>query len=209
MKRPLARSFGPSLTFVVALGVLTGCGSLAPIPVAKGHSADVSPQPAPRGQAMSGMVMPGATADTDLTKPTETQALVCGAEIRDTVKQVLTLASRPAVRSTFGGNLYTCSYALPVGTMRLSVQHSANKMTATAYLDAQSKATGAEQTLAGLGERAKGSGDGIVFVLKDNEVLEVDTTLLPKVFGTEQQKRSDLAYEIASDVLGCWTEDDS
>ena len=96
-----------------------------------------------------------------------------------------------------------------MGTMRLSVQHSATAKAARAYLLARGRRMHATAALAGLGEQAQGSGDGIVFVLKDNEVLEVDTTALPKVFGTEQQKRSDLAYEIASDVLGCWTGDDS
>ena len=43
-------------------------------------------------------------------------------------------------------------------------------------------------------------------VIKDNQTLKVDTTGLPPVFGPEGQKRTDLAYEIASDVLGCWTE---
>jgi hypothetical protein len=28
------------------------------------------------------------------------------------------------------------------------------------------------------------------------------------VFGPQQQRRTDLAYEIASDVLGCWTGDE-
>ena len=44
-------------------------------------------------------------------------------------------------------------------------------------------------------------------VVKDNETLTVDATGLPAVFGSQQQKRTDLAYEIASDVLGCWTGD--
>ena len=38
--------------------------------------------------------------------------------------------------------------------------------------------------------------------------LRVDATGLPAVFGTQKQKRTDLAYEIASDVLGCWTGDE-
>jgi hypothetical protein len=28
------------------------------------------------------------------------------------------------------------------------------------------------------------------------------------VFGPQRQRRTDLAFEIASDVLGCWTGDD-
>ncbi len=42
--------------------------------------------------------------------------------------------------------------------------------------------------------------------MKDNETLVVDARRLPAVFGAEQQKRTDLATEIASDVLDCWTD---
>ena len=38
--------------------------------------------------------------------------------------------------------------------------------------------------------------------------LTVDTTRCPPSSGASSQKRTDLAYEIASDVLGCWTGND-
>ncbi|MGZ4558702.1 MAG: hypothetical protein ACXVXF_08540 [Mycobacteriaceae bacterium] len=59
----------------------------------------------------------------------------------------------------------------------------------------------------GLGEQAYGTPRGTVVVLKDSQTLVVDATAMPSVFGSDQQKRTDLAYEIASDVLGCWTGD--
>ena len=43
------------------------------------------------------------------------------------------------------------------------------------------------------------------FVLKDNMTLTVDATRLPAVLGYNGQQRNDLANEIASVVLGCWT----
>jgi hypothetical protein len=30
---------------------------------------------------------------------------------------------------------------------------------------------------------------------------------LPQEFGANGQRRTDLAYEVASDVMGCWTGD--
>ena len=48
---------------------------------------------------------------------------------------------------------------------------------------------------------------GIVVVIKDDMTLTVDTTGLPTVSGPDGQRRADLAFEIASDVLGCWTGD--
>jgi hypothetical protein len=56
-----------------------------------------------------------------------------------------------------------------------------------------------------LGERAYGTEDGRVLVLKDTQILVVDTTRLPQEFGANGPRRTDLAYEVASDVMGCWT----
>ena len=45
-------------------------------------------------------------------------------------------------------------------------------------------------------------------MLKDNQIFVVDTTVLPAVFGANGQERTALAYEVASDVLDCWTGDE-
>jgi len=67
---------------------------------------------------------------------------------------------------------------------------------------------GCAEPLAGLGERAWGTPAGNAEVLKDNQILVVDTTALPAVFGANGQERTALAYEVASDVLDCWTGDE-
>jgi hypothetical protein len=95
-----------------------------------------------------------------------------------------------------------------MGKMVLSVQQSASKAAADRYFRALRTQLGKTRTLAGLGEQAYAAKDGYVVVRKDNLTLRVDTTALPAVFGPQQQRRSDLAYEIASDVLGCWTGDE-
>lgn len=43
-------------------------------------------------------------------------------------------------------------------------------------------------------------------LLKDSDTLTVDASRLPPVFGKQQSTRFDFAYELASDILGCWTE---
>ena len=152
--------------------------------------------------------MPAAAAGYP-AKPTDTQTLICGDEIQGTVKQVLKLSKLPAARSSYAAGLYRCTYTLPSGPLRLSVQHSATDAAARKYLATASKALGAGTPVPGLGAAAFGTGKGIVLTIKDNETLTVDTTALPAIVGPEQEKRNDLAYEIASDVLGCWTGDDS
>jgi hypothetical protein len=48
--------------------------------------------------------------------------------------------------------------------------------------------------------------DGTVVFHKDAQVLTVDPTHLSTATGPHRLSRADLAYEIASDVIGCWSE---
>jgi len=139
--------------------------------------------------------------------PSDTAKMVCGDDIRDQVRQVLKLSTAPKTESSWADQLYTCSYRLPMGPMVLSVKQSTGTVQAVGYFSKLRTTLGSTETLQGLGERSYGTGDGVVVVIKDNLTLKVDTTGLPKVFVADQQRRSDLAYEIASDVLGCWTGD--
>ena len=140
--------------------------------------------------------------------PPENASMVCSDEIRGKVQQVLTLPALPTVHSTWIKQVYTCTYDLPVGPMVLTVQVAPTKAAADAAFEARQKATASATVLNGLGEHAYATPDGTATVIKDAMTLTVDTTALPPVFGAEQQKRTDLAYEIASDVLGCWTGND-
>ena len=132
--------------------------------------------------------------------------MICSADIKGKVTQVLTLPAAPATHTTFIDHRYTCAYDLPMGPLVLSVHDSPNKSAARAYFTKLRPTLGATDALIGLGEDAYGTTTGTVVVLKDSQTLTVDATGLPPVFGSQKQKRTDLAYEIASDVLGCWTE---
>jgi len=166
------------------------------------------------GQSMAGMTtaagesMAGRSAAPAAAAPSETAKMVCSDDVRKKVDKVLQLSTPAPVRSTWKDQLYTCTYALPMGPMVLSVKQSASKSDARAYFDALRPQLGTTETLIGLGERAYATKTGIAVVLKDNMTLRVDTTALPAVFGPQQQRRTDLAYEVASDVLGCWTGDE-
>jgi hypothetical protein len=167
--------------------LLTGCAQAST--TTTGTTQSSTPHP--------GMMASAAAAG----KPTATQAMICGPEIHGEVTEVLKLSSQPAVHPTYADSLFTCIYDLPVGPMRLSVQHSATEAAALSYLSARRVKIGAMKPAAGLGDHAYANGTGVVLLVKDNETLEVDTTALPKVFGSEDQRRSDLAYEVASVVL--------
>jgi hypothetical protein len=166
-------------------------------------SAQVAPAAAEHGAAVAAPA--GAAADA---APPETATMVCGEEIRSKVQAVLALPAEPTTSSTWADGLYTCRYALPEGPMTLTVRFLHDRGQAGAALDADRGRTAGAVTLDGLGERAWGTPAGTAVVLKDAQILTVDTTALPEVFGANQQRRSDLAYEVASDVLGCWTGDE-
>jgi hypothetical protein len=150
---------------------------------------------------------PGPPARSAATLPTATALMICGPDIGGKISQVVKLTAPARKRSSFSGDRYTCTYQLPVGPLTLSVQHSTTSATANVYFDSLKARTAAADDLLGLGERAFGTPDGTAVVIKDNETLTVDATRLPAVFGVDRQKRTDLANEIASDVLGCWTGD--
>jgi hypothetical protein len=161
--------------------------------------------------ADAGTAAPGSTANSATTTaatPPENASMVCGDEIRGKVQQVLKLPALPTVHSTWIKQVYTCTYDLPVGPMVLTVQVSPTKGAANAAFEARQKATVGATVLIGLGDHAYATPAGTATVIRDAMTLTVDATALPAVFSADQQKRTDLANEIASDVLGCWTGND-
>ncbi len=133
--------------------------------------------------------------------------MICSTEIRTTITKVLALTSPPTSNSTWKDQLYNCTYHLPMGRFNISVKQSDDNDAAAAYAKNLRQKNGDAAKLNGLTTTAFGTPTGKVFLVKDNFTLTVDATQLPKVFGTQQQKRADFAYEIASDILGCWTGD--
>ena len=212
----------PTMPLVLAATglLLAGCASTHALTPNRGEasaSATSSMQGmsmAP-GQSMSGMTkvpaqsVPGTAVPPAVAvgTPTATALMICSNDIKAKVKQVLTLPGQPRTTSSFANQIYTCTYDLPVGPLLLSVQHSPTKTAANAYYSSIRTTMGPTDVLIGLGDKAYGAPTGIAVVLKDTETLVVDARGLPPVFGADQQKRTDLANEIASDVLGCWTGD--
>ncbi|MDQ1739020.1 MAG: hypothetical protein QOE53_672 [Pseudonocardiales bacterium] len=194
--------------------LLTGCASGGDSGTAAAGGAGMARSSVAPGQSMAGMSMtPGqsmagmSVAPVD-SGPSAAALMVCSADIQDQVRTVLKLSAPAPVRSSWQDQLYTCTYTLPMGTMVLSVKQLPSKPAARAYFLGLRSGSGSTEPLLGLGEQAYATKTGIAVVLKDDMTLRVDTTGLPAVFGAQQQRRTDLAYEIASDVLGCWTGDE-
>ena len=207
----------PALLTVPVL--LAGCGSststagtrpdaatssVAPSSVPPSAAAGMSGMP---GMSMPGMSMPASSAPAAGSAdggPTETAVMVCGGRVADAIAQALSLDAPPATSSSWTAPVFTCTYRLPMGPLVLTVQVAPDKAAAGTAFDADRTRRGETTTLPGLGERAFGTPAGVTEVVKDAQVLTVDATGLPEVFGTDDQHRTDFADEVAAAVMGCW-----
>ena len=186
-------------SFLALLGLLAGCGSAPP--------ATGSPGPTPERSTVGTVPASGSNAGPSTGNPPASAAMICDADIKSKVRGALGLAGPPSTEWRWSDGVYTCDYHLPMGRMRLQVTVLGGAPQARTLFDADRARTLGAKRLAGLGEGAFGTENGTVLVLKDNQVLVVDTTRLPQEFGANGQRRTDLAYEVASDVMGCWTGD--
>jgi len=195
----VTRSVGPA-SFLAFLFLLAGCGATPPATGAPGTSP---------GAASNTAALPASGSDAGLRtgRPPASAAMVCDADIKSKVRQALSLAGPPSTEWRWSDGVYTCDYHLPLGRLSVQVTVLTGAPQARTLFDADRARTLGARPLAGLGEGAFGTENGTVLVLKDNQVLVVDTTRLPPEFGVNGQRRADLAYEVASDVMGCWTGD--
>jgi hypothetical protein len=208
-----------TLGLLAVLSVLTaGCAG-RPVTTQSTHSVSTPPGPGvSAGMAMPpGMSMPGMSPAGDTSSlpssgtvdgPSASAQMVCGPEIRADIVTILALRPAPTRTTTWTDHLYTCTYHLPGGPLVLSVKESPDVTSANAYFTALRQRLGITHPLvglAGLGNAGYDTSDGTVVVRKDDKVLKVDATGLPLKIGQHQQSRADLAYEVASDILGCWS----
>lgn len=204
---------------------LSGCAS-------SGHSdsAGNTPPPGDAGMTMAnGMTMgpgesmgpsdtmPGMTNPADPSSdgagdlPSDSARLVCGTEIARNVEKLAGLAATPQGTATWADGLYTCTFQLPAGPLVLSVKDSTDLSVGHAYFTSLRERLGSTRPLHGLqalGLPAYETRDGETVFLKDGKTLLVDATRLTEEVGPHTASPAEVAYEIATDVIGCWSEDD-
>ena len=209
-----------SLAGYAALTVLVACAGAPGTPSTGAKTGSVL---SPTAAAMSpGMVMPdGSTMGAGPTDaaartsgsghpppgPSHTASMVCEAEVGGDIATILNLKPQPVGLARWANDTYTCTYRLVIGPLVLSVHQSPGDAAAKRYAAEMRRTLPDAHTLDGLTTTAFGTATGKVVLVKDSDTLTVDATGLPEQFGSQQQKRSDFAYELASDILGCWTGD--
>lgn len=210
-------ALGLSALALAATGCATGKDSATPAPASAAASmaagqqaAGISKAPGDShtmssGETMAGHSHPGAPGQTTAgSEPSAAAKMVCAGDVPAQVKTVLNLNAPAPTSASWQDQLYTCTYTLPMGKMVLSVKESASKPAARDYFHTLRLELGDTKPLLAVGEQAYATATGTAVVLKDNMTLRVDTTGLPAVFGPQQQRRTDLAYEMATIVMGCW-----
>lgn len=207
----------PAAALAAALG-LAACGgsSTAAAPVTASPSTTTAGTTSPTATAgpTGSAATPSRTGSATTTtsaaaQPSPTAAMVCGSEIRDDLVTALQLSAAPSTTSTYVDRLFTCTYHLAQGPLVLSVMDTTDVPSATRYYDALRRELGNPRPLSGvasLGLPSVQTTSGVVVFLKDDKTLEVDASALPATVGPNHQTRADLAYQMATDVIGCWRE---
>lgn len=193
-------------TALVATVVLAGCG------VPRGAPRQMDPEMHMPGMSASPTPPPPSTAASAATSepgPSAASQMICGTEILDTITGALALAAPPHTVDSWVDSQYSCTYHLAEGAFVVSVQESADAVSARSYFDTLQGTLASAQPIAGLanlGFPAYQTPDGLVVFLKDNMTLQVDSTSLTEKIGPHGVTRGAFSYEIASAILGCWTE---
>lgn len=142
-------------------------------------------------------------------QPSPTARLVCSDEIRGDVEQTLSLRSLAPGSASWSAPHFQCEYATPDGRVTIQVEDSATVAQGAAFfthLRAQLAPTQRIKGLPALGLDAFETRTGQVVFLKDGKTLHVDTSALLAGSGPDHQSRTAVAYAIAADVIGCWSE---
>lgn len=186
----------PLAAAVLSVLLLAGCAAGPAGPAEGGAAGARNPPSSPAAVAADGA-------------PSDAAEMVCGEETRDNIVRILALPSPPRTHDSWADRLYTCTYALPAGSLVLAVKETADPAAARVHFDGlRQKAVSARpiEGMANLGLPAFESTDGSVVFVKDSFVLTVDATALPAALGPHSVSRNAFAYEVATAVLACWSE---
>ena len=140
--------------------------------------------------------------------PSSAATMVCAEEAKQTVTEILALPATPITNDDWDGTTYSCTYPLDIGDFVMRVTESNNDADAA---EMAKQLAGILQAppiggLANLGLPGYQSKDGNVIFAKDNMTLQVDATAFPATVGPHEVTPSTFAYEMATTILGCWTE---
>jgi hypothetical protein len=132
-------------------------------------------------------------------------------EIQNAIVLGLDLSGPPKKTSKWVKPVYTCIYQLPDGPLHLSVTEYGSDAGAVAEFNQLKSQYERDktplQTLENFEVPAIRASDDVILTVKDNKLLRVDATQLPKTVGPLHRDRADLIYLVTSAILRCWSGD--
>lgn len=146
------------------------------------------------------------------TGPSISARMTCSEEeIQNAIALTLDLSGRPKRTSQWVKPVYTCIYQLHDGPLRLSVTEFGSDAAAVHEFHQRETQYAHDkvplQTLEAFEVPAFLASDDVVLTVKDNKLLRVDATQLPKTVGPSHRARRDLIYLVTSAILRCWSGD--
>jgi hypothetical protein len=192
---------------LIATGLaLSACGA--------GHvtALNASGHASPRAPGTAGATSsPHSAVDAQhATRPSASSLMICSTETRHNLATLLGASRPPLASSSWANRVYTCTYHLSRGPLVLTVQEAGTPAAGRRYYNALRARLGPSQPLTGaqgLGLPAFETNNGAAVFLKDDKTLQVDASRLPRSVGGAHRSRSDLAYTLATDIMGCWAGD--
>jgi hypothetical protein len=172
-------------------------------------SADPSPA-AHSSSGMSGHDMSAAEMAA-MGGPSAAARMICSDEIRLVLQRTFNLTRLPTPARSWSANNLTlsCSYRLPGGTLRMTVQDAPDARTGRPHFERLRADLPGATPLRGvqsLGFPAFETRSGSVVFLKDGKTLRVDASDLATDGLPAGFTRSEAAYGVAAAVIACWTE---
>jgi hypothetical protein len=141
--------------------------------------------------------------------PSASARMICGTEIRHAVERTFALSAPPPAASTWTHRMFGCTYDLPNGSLRLTVDDATDPNVGRGYFTGlRSQLTGSAtiQGAEALGFPAFETPDGNVVFLKDGKTLRVDASSVPRQALPTGFSREEAAYGIAAAIIACWKE---
>jgi len=184
-----------SVALLAALG-LAGCGGSS----AKPASKTTNPGGAPTSTDASGHVAIPVSVN-----PSKSAKMICESEVQADVTDRIGLKITTPLKATWVDHVYSCDYTYGKAVMKLAVKELANKAETDAYFASLATKLGKTENIAGLGQGAFTTKNLSAVVRKDYKVLLVDISKLPAQFGNPPGPRGDIALDVASEIMGCWT----
>ncbi len=141
--------------------------------------------------------------------PSESAKMICAAEAQKDIYEgaVGVKTVQPVTgKWDLATHTYSCDYVYPNGALiALSVREMSSDAETTAYFDELRTKLGHTGEPIPLGQGGFTTTNGSAVVRKDYKVLLVDVSKLPAQFGVPADTRANVALNVASTIMGCWT----